>query len=73
MSKEKCGIENRYECWLKGRNESEKFRNHNDPIFGSPEVFHVFGELYCRIEELEKKIENLEMYLPKPASRWTIK
>jgi hypothetical protein len=32
-------------------------------------VNHLLGELYFRIEELENKLAQLEIYLPKPASR----
>jgi len=68
MSDKKYNVDNRAECWKKGYEESEKFRQ-PDLIFSSPEVFHLMGELYFRIEELENKVKGLEIYSPKTASR----
>ena len=55
----------RNECWSKGYGESKKF-DKKDSIFHSAEVYHVIGELYFRIEQLENE---LEIYKAKQSSR----
>lgn len=55
----------RSECWSKGYSEAKKF-DKKDSMFGSAEVYHVIGELYFRIEQLENE---LEIYRAKQSSR----
>jgi hypothetical protein len=59
MSENNYG-ENRHACWEKAHRESKKFEN-PESMFGSAEVFHLLGELYYRIEELEENLKVLEI------------